>query len=82
MPYIRNNYVYLAFLFLFLAVNVGMFVGRIFQFLGTPVPYIIARACGKYRRVISEMFQDWVRLNWADEPNSEDPSNKRSRLKS
>ena len=47
VPYIRNNYVYLAFLFLFLAVNVGMFVGRIFQFIDSPVPYIIARACGE-----------------------------------
>ena len=47
MPYIRNNYVYLTFLFLFLAVNIGMFVGRIFQFIDFPVPYIIARACGE-----------------------------------
>ncbi|XP_043204589.1 NADPH oxidase 5-like isoform X2 [Amphibalanus amphitrite] len=46
LPYIRNNYVYLAFLFLFLAVNIGMFVARIVQFLDFPVAYIIARACG------------------------------------
>ena len=49
LPYIRNNYAYLAFLFAFLAVNIGLFVGRCVEFRGYPGFYILARACGKWR---------------------------------
>ncbi|XP_037077900.1 LOW QUALITY PROTEIN: NADPH oxidase 5-like [Pollicipes pollicipes] len=47
LPYIRNNYTYLAFLFAFLAVNVGLFVSRCVQFRGLPGFYVLARACGQ-----------------------------------
>ncbi|XP_043193390.1 NADPH oxidase 5-like isoform X4 [Amphibalanus amphitrite] len=47
LPYIRNNYAYLAFLFAFIAVNVGLFVGRCVEFRDFPGFYILARACGQ-----------------------------------
>lgn len=46
-PYLKNNYVFLTFLSLFVAVNVGLFVSRAFQYRDSNVFVIIARACGK-----------------------------------
>ena len=47
LPYIRNNYAYLAFLFAFIAINVGLFLGRCVEYRGYPGFYILARACGE-----------------------------------
>lgn len=47
IPYMRNNYVYLSFLFIFLAVNFGLFVSRAIQYRKTNCFVIFARACGQ-----------------------------------
>lgn len=48
-PYWRNNYVYLAFVGAFLAVNLGLFISRAQQYsaLGAHAYIIVARACGQ-----------------------------------
>lgn len=44
--YMKNNYVFLTFLSLFVAVNVGLFVSRAIQYRSDNVYVIFARACG------------------------------------
>lgn len=45
-PYMKNNYVYIAFISLFLIVNAALFVSRIFQYRRWNGYVILARACG------------------------------------
>nr|QOE76458.1 NADPH oxidase 5 [Nilaparvata lugens] len=46
-PYMKNNYVYLIFLALFLAVNIGLFVSRAIEYRNSNFYVIFARACGQ-----------------------------------
>lgn len=45
-PYLKNNYVFLSFLSVFVAINVGLFVSRAIQYRESNIYVIIARACG------------------------------------
>lgn len=47
LPYIKNNYVYLSFLCLYLLINLVLFVSRAIQYCRYNYYVIIARACGK-----------------------------------
>lgn len=47
-PYLKNNYVFLSFLTIFVAINVGLFVSRAIQYRESNIYVIIARACGMY----------------------------------
>ncbi|KAG8288595.1 NADPH oxidase 5 [Homalodisca vitripennis] len=47
LPYLKNNYVYLSFLSIFLLVNLGLFVSRSFQYRHSSIFVILARACGQ-----------------------------------
>ncbi|XP_062548461.1 NADPH oxidase 5 [Armigeres subalbatus] len=46
-PYIKNNYVFLSFLSVFILVNVGLFVSRAIQYRKSNGFVILARACGQ-----------------------------------
>lgn len=46
-PYLKNNYVFLSFLTLIVAINVGLFVSRAIQYRESNIYVIFARACGK-----------------------------------
>ena len=48
LPYWKNNYVYLFFLFSYIVVNVGLFIDRACTVAndGGNVYYVLARACG------------------------------------
>lgn len=46
-PYIKNNIVYLAFVCVFLIVNLTLFVTRAIQFRKSNYLVIFARACGE-----------------------------------
>ncbi|XP_055539502.1 uncharacterized protein LOC129726613 [Wyeomyia smithii] len=46
-PYIKNNYVYLAFLAIFTLINVGLFISRAIQYRKSNGFVILARACGQ-----------------------------------
>uniref|UniRef100_A0A1B0CH89 EF-hand domain-containing protein n=2 Tax=Lutzomyia longipalpis TaxID=7200 RepID=A0A1B0CH89_LUTLO len=46
-PYLKNNYVYLSFLCLFIAINVGLFISRAIQYRESNGFVILARACGQ-----------------------------------
>lgn len=46
-PYMKNNYVYLIFLILFVTVNVVLFVSRAIEYREHSTYIILARACGK-----------------------------------
>ncbi|KAK7075488.1 NADPH oxidase 5 [Halocaridina rubra] len=47
LPYLKNNYVYLFFLFIYISVNLGLFIARAIQFQDDNGLYIVARACGQ-----------------------------------
>ncbi|XP_072389152.1 NADPH oxidase 5 isoform X1 [Diabrotica undecimpunctata] len=47
IPYLKNNYVYLAFLLGFLLVNAALFISRAIQYAGSNWYTIFARACGQ-----------------------------------
>jgi hypothetical protein len=47
VPYIKNNYVYVMFLALFIIVNLALFVSRAIQYRKSNYFVIFARACGK-----------------------------------
>lgn len=47
LPYIKNNYAYLSFLTLYLAIHVGLVISRGIQFREKPPSYMIARICGQ-----------------------------------
>ncbi|XP_055700750.1 NADPH oxidase 5 [Phlebotomus papatasi] len=46
-PYLKNNYVYLSFLCLFVAINIGLFISRAIQYRESNGFVILARACGQ-----------------------------------
>lgn len=46
-PYVRNNYVFLSFLVVYIAINVGLFVSRAIQYRDHNGFVIVARACGE-----------------------------------
>ncbi|XP_015595407.1 NADPH oxidase 5 isoform X2 [Cephus cinctus] len=46
-PYMKNHYVYISFLSLFLLINVALFVSRAFQYRHSNGYVILARACGQ-----------------------------------
>jgi hypothetical protein len=46
-PYIKNNYVYLIFMCLFIAFNLFLFITRAYQFRKSNILVIFARACGQ-----------------------------------
>ncbi|KAI4484346.1 hypothetical protein M0802_013141 [Mischocyttarus mexicanus] len=46
-PYIKNNYVYIAFICIIIAINATLFVTRIFQYRQSNGYVILARACGQ-----------------------------------
>lgn len=46
-PYLKNNYVFLSFLTIFVGINVGLFVSRAIQYRDSNIYVIFARACGK-----------------------------------
>lgn len=45
-PYIKNNYVYLIFMSIFVFINFFLFVTRAYQFRAQNIFVIFARACG------------------------------------
>ncbi|XP_052743214.1 NADPH oxidase 5 [Bicyclus anynana] len=47
LPYFKNNYVYLSYLFVFFIVNFGLFVARIVEYRESNIFVIFARACGQ-----------------------------------
>lgn len=47
LPYMRNNYVYLIFLTVYVLVNALLFGTRIYQYRNSNIYTILARACGK-----------------------------------
>lgn len=46
-PYIRNNYVFLIYLAIFVSINFGLFVSRLIQYQDSHIFVRIARGCGK-----------------------------------
>jgi hypothetical protein len=46
-PYMKNNYVYLSFLAMFIAVNLGLLISRGIQFRKSNGYVIVARMCGE-----------------------------------
>lgn len=46
-PYMKNNYVFLSFLVVYIAINAGLFVSRAIEYRSQNGFVIIARACGK-----------------------------------
>ncbi|XP_041972377.1 NADPH oxidase 5 isoform X2 [Aricia agestis] len=47
LPYFRNNYVFVSYLFVFFIINFGLFVARIVEYWNSNVFVIFARACGQ-----------------------------------
>nr|XP_045625272.1 NADPH oxidase 5-like isoform X1 [Procambarus clarkii]XP_045625282.1 NADPH oxidase 5-like isoform X1 [Procambarus clarkii] len=47
IPYAKNNYVYLTFLFIYLAINVCLFATRAYEYWNNNTYTILARACGQ-----------------------------------
>lgn len=47
LPYMRNNYVYLIFLAVYVLVNALLFGTRVYQYRNANVYTILARACGE-----------------------------------
>lgn len=47
-PYLKNNYVFLTFLSVFLLINAGLFISRAIQYRNSNIYVIFARACGMY----------------------------------
>lgn len=54
-PYLKNNYVFLSFLSVFVAINVGLFVSRAIQYRESNIYVIIARACGMFILVMHDL---------------------------
>ncbi|XP_050535187.1 NADPH oxidase 5 isoform X2 [Daktulosphaira vitifoliae] len=47
LPYMRNNYVYLIFLNVYILINIILFGSRIYQYRNANIYTILARACGQ-----------------------------------
>lgn len=50
-PYLKNNYVFLSFLTVFVVINAGLFISRAFQYRESNIYVIIARACGMHTHI-------------------------------
>ena len=48
LPYIKNNYVYLTFLFIYCLINASLFISRAVEYKDHNGFTIIARACGEW----------------------------------
>ncbi|XP_018347473.1 PREDICTED: NADPH oxidase 5 [Trachymyrmex septentrionalis] len=46
-PYIKNNYVFIAFISMFMLINVILFVSRLYKYRNHSVYIMFARACGQ-----------------------------------
>ncbi|XP_076624807.1 NADPH oxidase [Colletes latitarsis] len=46
-PYIKNNYVYIAFISVFILINVTLFVSRLYEYRRANGYVMLARACGQ-----------------------------------
>nr|XP_027207906.1 NADPH oxidase 5-like [Penaeus vannamei] len=46
LPYLKNNYVYLIFLLVYIAINLGLFISRAIEYRESNWYTIFARACG------------------------------------
>ncbi|XP_076766799.1 NADPH oxidase [Xylocopa sonorina] len=46
-PYIKNNYVYIAFISMFILINVVLFVSRLIEYKASNGYVMLARACGQ-----------------------------------
>ncbi|XP_018302029.1 NADPH oxidase 5 [Mycetomoellerius zeteki] len=46
-PYIKNNYVFTAFILMFIFINVTLFVSRLYKYRNHSVYIMFARACGQ-----------------------------------
>ncbi|CAL1686702.1 unnamed protein product [Lasius platythorax] len=46
-PYMKNNYVYIAFISIFVLINVALFVSRLYEYRNYSGYVMIARACGQ-----------------------------------
>lgn len=46
-PYMKNNYVYIVFLSLFVLTNVALFVSRLYEYRNAGGYVMMARACGR-----------------------------------
>lgn len=47
LPYLKNNYVYLIFLLVYIAINLGLFISRAIEYRESNWYTIFARACGQ-----------------------------------
>ncbi|XP_053652092.1 NADPH oxidase 5 isoform X1 [Cherax quadricarinatus] len=47
LPYVKNNYVYIIFLLLYIGVNLGLFISRAIEYKAHNGLTIVARACGQ-----------------------------------
>ncbi|KAG7170629.1 NADPH oxidase 5-like 1, partial [Homarus americanus] len=47
LPYLKNNYVYLIFLLIYIAINVGLFISRVVDYWNSNGLTIVARGCGQ-----------------------------------
>ncbi|XP_017893165.1 NADPH oxidase 5 [Ceratina calcarata] len=46
-PYIKNNYVYIVSIIIFISINVALFVSRLYEYRATNGYTMLARACGQ-----------------------------------
>ncbi|XP_018404285.1 PREDICTED: NADPH oxidase 5 [Cyphomyrmex costatus] len=46
-PYLKNNYVFIAFISMFMLINVTLFVSRLYKYRNHSVYIMFARACGQ-----------------------------------
>lgn len=55
-PYLKNNYVYITFISIFVLINAALFFTRIYQYRKSNVCIAIARACGNYKTTKSPIY--------------------------
>nr|XP_012143255.1 PREDICTED: NADPH oxidase 5 isoform X1 [Megachile rotundata] len=46
-PYMKNNYVYIAFISIFVSINVALFISRLYEYRRSNGYVMLARACGQ-----------------------------------
>lgn len=54
-PYIKNNYVFIAFLGIFVIVNIALFTSRMYQYRDSGPYIMVARACGKKQYIYKHL---------------------------
>jgi len=64
LPYMRNNYVYLIFLAVYVLVNALLFGTRIYQYRNSNIYTIFARACGKSNNIIIKRVCNSLRASY------------------